>query len=127
MGGIDKKSGQQPLQTGNTTPPGNTHVDAKIKTFTVHIFFDGTGNNRFNTKIYRENKKMHPKVVLVMKIIILMWHYCLWRCKKHQQLGKFILKVRELTKEKKMLRCLVWGWLFQIQVGKIVLMKHLKI
>lgn len=61
MADMQKKSGQQPLQTGNTTPPGNTHVDAKIKTFTVHIFFDGTGNNRFNTKIYRENKKNAPK------------------------------------------------------------------
>ncbi|MDV2439343.1 DUF2235 domain-containing protein [Acinetobacter gerneri] len=60
MAEIQKKPGQQPLKTGNTTPPGNTHVDASLKTFTVHIFFDGTGNNRFNTASHRKNPKNSP-------------------------------------------------------------------
>lgn len=60
MAEIQKKPGQQPLNIGNTTPPGNTHVDANIEIFTVHVFFDGTGNNRFNTASHRTNARNSP-------------------------------------------------------------------
>lgn len=61
MSSIEKKPGQQPLTIGNTTPPGDTHVDATVEIFTVHIFFDGTGNNRFNTASHREHPENSPK------------------------------------------------------------------
>lgn len=57
---INDKPGQQVISKGNTTPPGNTHVIVKVETLTVHIFFDGTGNNHFNTTAHRENSKKSP-------------------------------------------------------------------
>ncbi|QOW47010.1 MULTISPECIES: phospholipase effector Tle1 domain-containing protein [Acinetobacter] len=60
MAEIQKKPGEQALTIGNTTPPGNTHVDANLDIFTVHVFFDGTGNNRFNTASHRTNPRSSP-------------------------------------------------------------------
>ena len=50
-----KKPGEEPLATGVTSTPGGTYVKVRIKMLTVHVFFDGTGNNRFNTEIFRED------------------------------------------------------------------------
>ena len=61
MAGIKAKQGEQVLATSMSTIPGETFTDAKLKRLTVHIFFDGTGNNRFNTASHRENPKTSPK------------------------------------------------------------------
>lgn len=53
---IEAKPDEQVLATSKTTTPGATYTDAELEQLTVHVFFDGTGNNRFNTATYRENK-----------------------------------------------------------------------
>ncbi|MDY6450664.1 phospholipase effector Tle1 domain-containing protein [Acinetobacter faecalis] len=61
MAEIKAKPGERVLATSRTTTPGGTCTDCHVDTFTVHIFFDGTGNNRFNTASHRENPKTSPK------------------------------------------------------------------
>lgn len=51
------KPAQQVLATSRTTTPGGTCTDCHVDFFTVHVFFDGTGNNRFNTEVFRESSK----------------------------------------------------------------------
>ena len=53
----EKKPGEQVLATSRTTTPGGTCTDCHVDFFTVHVFFDGTGNNRFNTEVFRESSK----------------------------------------------------------------------
>lgn len=57
----EKKPGEQVLATSKTTTPGGTYTKAIVERLTVHVFFDGTGNNRFNTASDRENPKTSPK------------------------------------------------------------------
>lgn len=57
----EKKPGEQVLATSRTTTPGGTYTKAIVEILTVHVFFDGTGNNRFNTASHRENSKTSPK------------------------------------------------------------------
>lgn len=56
-----KKPGEEPLATGVTSTPGGTYVEVRIKTLKVHVFFDGTGNNRFNTEAHRKDPSQSPK------------------------------------------------------------------
>ncbi len=53
----EKEVGEECIGTGETSTPGDTCVDCEIDSLTVHVFFDGTGNNRFNTEIFRESSK----------------------------------------------------------------------
>lgn len=55
MSEIEAKPGEQVLATSETTIPGETYTKAERDKLTVHVFFDGTGNNRFNTEIFRED------------------------------------------------------------------------
>lgn len=57
----EKKPDEQVLATSRTTTPGGTYTKAIVEILTVHVFFDGTGNNRFNTASHRENPKNSPK------------------------------------------------------------------
>lgn len=57
----EKKPGEQVLATSKTTTPGGTYTKAIVERLTVHVFFDGTGNNRFNTASDRENPNTSPK------------------------------------------------------------------
>lgn len=57
----EPKPGQQVLATSKTTTPGETFTEAKLEILTVHVFFDGTGNNRFNTEAHRKDKSQTPK------------------------------------------------------------------
>lgn len=52
-----KNPQSQPIGTGRTNPPNHTKVEVQIKPLTISIFFDGTGNNRFNTAA---NRKKDP-------------------------------------------------------------------
>ncbi|MFC6053734.1 hypothetical protein A6M14_13880 [Acinetobacter sp. Ac_877] len=57
----EKKPGEQVLATSKTTIPGGTYTVATLEKLTVHVFFDGTGNNRFNTASHRVNNNNSPK------------------------------------------------------------------
>ncbi|EPF74387.1 phospholipase effector Tle1 domain-containing protein [Acinetobacter rudis] len=63
MGIVEKKPGQQPLNSGNTSLPADTYVDVSLETLTIHVFFDGTRNNRFNTAAARKNTQLKSKDV----------------------------------------------------------------
>ncbi|AWY21187.1 DUF2235 domain-containing protein [Moraxella bovis] len=54
-----KKAGTSPIGSGVTTKPTNTSKDVKIKTITIHIFFDGTGNNIYNSAAHRDPELKH--------------------------------------------------------------------
>ena len=44
----------KPIATGKTNPPNKTKVDVNVKMLTISLFFDGTGNNRFNSAANRK-------------------------------------------------------------------------
>lgn len=54
-----KKAGTSPIGSGITTKPTNTSKDVKINTITIHIFFDGTGNNIYNSAAHRDPELKH--------------------------------------------------------------------
>lgn len=54
-----KKADRSPIGNGITTKPTNTSKDVKVKTITVHIFFDGTGNNIYNSAAHRDPELKH--------------------------------------------------------------------
>lgn len=59
---IIKKSSDNPLLTmGTTNSIEGSKVETKIPSTTVHIFFDGTRNNRFNTEAARTNENLRQK------------------------------------------------------------------
>ena len=53
-GNTVKDPQNQPIGTGKTNPPNKTQVNVQVKPLTISIFFDGTGNNRFNTASNRK-------------------------------------------------------------------------
>lgn len=61
-GVCDRKAGQ-PLAVGTCNSTDKSSVPAKLKILTVSVFFDGTGNNRFNTEIARKDTKLRKKSV----------------------------------------------------------------
>ncbi|STZ64382.1 Uncharacterized conserved protein [Moraxella lacunata] len=58
-GSTIKKAGTSPIGNGTTTKPTNTSKDVKLKTITIHIFFDGTGNNIYNSAAHRDPELKH--------------------------------------------------------------------
>lgn len=49
-----KKATRTPIGVALTSKPTNTHTDVRIDTITIHIFFDGTRNNRYNSEAHRD-------------------------------------------------------------------------
>ena len=59
---IIKKSSDNPLLTiGTTNSIEGSKVETKIPSTTVHLFFDGTRNNRFNTEAARTDENLRKK------------------------------------------------------------------
>lgn len=54
-----KKAGTSPIGSGITTKPTNTSKDVRVETITIHIFFDGTGNNIYNSAAHRDPELKH--------------------------------------------------------------------
>lgn len=63
MATIKKNSDNSILTIGQTNSTKDSQVDVNIPITTVHIFFDGTRNNRFNTEAARKDQNLREKDV----------------------------------------------------------------
>jgi len=60
---IQNKKMDQPIQCANCNGTEHSKVPVTVKSLTVSVFFDGTGNNRFNTESARKDTKLLSKDV----------------------------------------------------------------
>ena len=100
----EKKPGEQVLATSKTTTPGETYTKAIVERLTVHMFFDGTGNNRFNTTSHRENPKTSPEGSVSYENYYSNIALLFMAMQEFDDVKNYIFKVLEQSKVKKMIR-----------------------
>lgn len=68
MSSITNTQDDQPLQESHTNGTADSKVEVRIKTVTIDVFFDGTGNNMFNTDIRLKENPNEKEIALQKKL-----------------------------------------------------------